>query len=402
MYEKEYIRGSILDRKGETLAWSEKAGGKRFYSTGPAASCITGYYSIIYGTSGLESRYNPVLTHSASPGKNKKGADVTLTIDKDLQTLAYEQIKDFTGSVVVLDAANGEILAMASSPTYDAGALEEKWQEYQERDGIFISNAFQNPVAPGSVFKLVTSKAVLEQHLENKKVKDRGSLKVNGQTIHNFKGIEHGTLDWEKGFIKSSNVYFMTMALKMGGQVLSDAAGDCLIGQDIPLDFTTLKSVWNMEDYEDNLVAATAFGQGNTLITPLHMAMITQSIANDGKMMKPYLVRSVVNTKGKVLEKGKASKLTRTMAPETAKKIRKVMKKAGESYGLDEIGEREYKIAAKTGTAQRGDGSNNAWLVTFAPAEDPRYVIVVNRLKTKEIGKTLAPVAEVLYEKLLN
>ena len=78
------------------------------------------------------------------------------------------------------------------------------------------------------------------------------------------------------------------------------------------------------------------------------------------------------------------------------------MKKAGESYGLKKIGEEEWQIAAKTGTAQRGDGTNNAWMVTFAPAEDPQYVIVVNRLKTKEIGKTLAPVVEELYEYLAN
>ena len=75
---------------------------------------------------------------------------------------------------------------------------------------------------------------------------------------------------------------------------------------------------------------------------------------------------------------------------------------AGESYGLKTIGEKNWKIAAKTGTAERGDGTNNAWLVTFAPADAPQYVIVVNRLKTENIGKTLAPIAEELYETLLD
>lgn len=87
---------------------------------------------------------------------------------------------------------------------------------------------------------------------------------------------------------------------------------------------------------------------------------------------------------------------------DTAEEIKEVMKEAGESYGLSEVGEQGYSIAAKTGTAERGDGTNNAWLVTFAPADDPQYIIVANRLKTTEIGKTLAPVVEDLYDTLFD
>ncbi len=402
MYEKEYVRGSILDRKGQPLAWSEEAGGKRFYGCTHAASSLTGYYSRIYGTSGLEARFNSLLSHSSSPEKKKRGADLTLTLDRDLQNLAYEQIKDYTGSVVVLDAKNGQILALASSPSYDAGKLEENWQETDQMEGVFISNAFQNPVVPGSVFKLVTSRAVLKQHLENKTVRDRGWLKVNGQTIHNYNGTEYGTLDWEEGFIKSSNVYFMSLALEMGAQALDDAAGDFLLGEDIALDFTTLHSTWDLGNREDNIVAATSFGQGNTLVTPLQMAMITQSIANGGKMMKPWMVRFVTDGRGRVKEVGKEELLKKTMEAKTAQKICQAMTEAGEAYDLKEIGEEEYRIAAKTGTAQRGDGTNNAWLVTFAPADSPRYVVVVNRLKTKKIGKSLTPVAEKIYEELFR
>ena len=324
-----------------------------------------------------------------------------LTLDKDLQNLAYEQIKDITGSVVVLDAKTGEILALASTPSYNADRVEDDWEDNKSREGVYLSNAYQNPVTPGSVFKLVTSKAILEEGLEKKTVDDQGALKVNGQTIHNYNGKAYGRLDWEKGFIKSSNVYFMSMALAMGGQVLHDAARECLLGEEIDLDFTRLKSVWDMDTADDNQLAATAFGQGNTLITPLGMAMITQSIANEGKMMKPYLIKKITNAKGEIIEEGREEVLKETMRPEIAAKIKRAMTKAGEDYDLEDIGEEDYKIAAKTGTAQRGDGKNNAWLVTFAPADDPRYVIVVNRLHTGKIGKTLAPAAEKLYEKLL-
>ena len=371
------------------------------YSDPYAFSNVVGYWSIKYGTYGVENTMNEVLTHSASREEDKKGADVSLTLDAGLQKKAYDLISDFTGSAVVLNSKTGEILALASSPSFNANALEEDWEEINKQEGVFYSNAYQNPVVPGSVFKLVTSKAILEAGIDDEKVEDEGKLVINGQTIRNYGGTAHGTLTFEEGFVKSSNVYFMDRALEMGGQALQEAADSFLIGQDIKLDFTTLTSTFNLGDYEDNVIASTAFGQGETLITPLHMAMIAQSIAGDGEMLKPYLIQSVVNGRGKTTQEGKAEVLTKTMDKKIAKRIREVMTEAGESYGLETVGD-GYEIAAKTGTAERGDGYNNAWLVTFAPADDPQYVVVLNHLKTKEIGKSLAPVAESLYQILFE
>lgn len=400
-WQREYVRGRILDREGNILAASEKPQGKRTYSDPYAFSNVVGYWSLKYGTYGVEKVMNDVLVHSDSPEEEKRGADVTLTIDGSLQKKAYDLISEYTGSAVVLNAKTGEILALVSSPSFNANALEEDWEEINSKEGVFYSNAYQNPVVPGSVFKLVTSKAILEAGIENEEVEDEGKLVINGQTIRNYGGTAHGTLTFEEGFVKSSNVYFMDRALELGGPALKEAADSFLIGQDIKLDFTTLSSTFNLDDYEENVIAATAFGQGETLITPLHMAMITQSIAADGQMAKPYLIKSVVNGKGKTTQEGKAEVLTRTMEKKIAGKIRGVMEEAGESYGLETVGD-GYSIAAKTGTAERGDGYNNAWLVTYAPADDPQYVIVLNRLKTKEIGKSLAPVAESLYEILFD
>ncbi|MCI6858104.1 MAG: hypothetical protein MR867_02260 [Eubacterium sp.] len=402
MYEKEYIRGSILDRTGKVLASSEKPGGQRQYTYSRSFSGLTGYYSKIYGTSGVEKTMNDVLNHSDSPKEMKKGADVTLTIDADLQVQAYKAIQDFTGSVVVLDAQSGEILALASSPSFDVTSVEDNWDEISQKEGVLLSNAFQNPVAPGSVFKLITSKEIIEAGIEDEKVNDKGFLKVNGQTIKNYGGNAYGKISFREGFVKSSNVYFMDRALKLGGLRLYKTGKSFLLGEEISLDFTKLKSNFDLKNYEDNIVATTAFGQGETLVTPLHMAMITQSIAGGGKMLKPYLFRSVVNAKGKTVEEGKTEELVETMDEKTAGEICDVMKKAGESYGLSLVGDEGYEIAAKTGTAERGDGTNNAWLVTFAPADEPRYVIVANHLKTEKIGKTLAPVVEELYNTLFD
>ena len=400
------MRGSILDRNGNTIAFSEKPGGKRTYSHPYAFSNLVGYWSKIYGTYGVEKTMNTDLVHSdcGAGSKEKKGADVTLTIDADLQERAYKDIEKYKGSVAVLNAKTGEILALASSPSFNVSDIddEEKWKEMNQKEGVFLSNAYQNPVAPGSVFKLITSKEIIEAGIEGEVVEDTGSLKVNGQTIRNYGGKAYGSISYREGFVKSSNVYFMNRALKLGGLRLYKAGRSFLLGQDISLDFATIRSNFDLKDYEDNVIATTAFGQGETLVTPLQMAMITQSIANDGVMLKPYLFKSVVNGKGKTTQKGKTEKLVETMDADTAQEIKEAMKEAGDSYELSRVGEQEYTIAAKTGTAERGDGTNNAWLVTFAPADNPQYVIVANRLKTTEIGKTLAPVVEDLYNTLFE
>ena len=388
VYEKEYVRGSILDRNGNTIAFSQKPGGTRTYSHPYAFSNLVGYWSKIYGTYGVEKTMNDVLVHSdcGNRDQEKRGADVTLTIDAALQEQAYKDIKKYKGSVVVMNAKTGELLALASSPTFNVTEIEEKWKEINEKEGVFFSNAYQNPVAPGSVFKLITSKEIIEAGIEKEEVEDTGSLKVNGQTIRNYGGKAYGSIAYREGFVKSSNVYFMNRALKLGGLRL----------------YKTLHSNFDLKDYEDNIVATTAFGQGETLVTPLQMAMITQSIANDGEMLKPYLFKSVVNGKGQTTAEGKSEKLVETMDTDTAQEIKEAMKAAAQSYGMSTVGEKEYSIAAKTGTAERGDGTNNAWLVTFAPADNPQYVIVANRLKTTEIGKTLAPVVEDLYNTLFD
>ena len=314
--------------------------------------------------------------------------------------MAYNQIADKTGAVVVLDAKTGEILALTSSPSFNGNKIEEEWENLVLKEGIFTSNAYQNSAVPGSVFKIVTSAAILENELENEVIYDQGYLKVDGREIKNANGASYGNISFLEGFKNSSNVYFMTMGLKMGADSLEQTMKKFLIGEEIPLDFTTLKSNLDFDDYSDNMIATTAFGQGRTLITPLHMAMIVQSIANEGNMLKPYVIDSIVNGKGNVTKEGKIEALTQTVSKEIAKEIKNAMTAAGEKYNMASInGE---IIAAKTGTAQRGDGTNNGWMVSFAPANNPEYVVCINELGTKDYGIALKEETEAIYEYLFQ
>lgn len=384
------------------MASSEEPLGKRTYTQPKAFSSLLGYWSKIYSTGGLEKTLNDKLALSECEKNGKKtGSTVKLTVDSGLQTKAYRAISDYKGSAVVLDAKTGEILALTSSPSFNANKIDENWEKLMETEGIFTSNSYQNAVIPGSVFKLITSAAIIEGQLEDEVVHDRGSLKVDGREIKNANGAVYGDLTFENGFVNSSNVYFMTQGLRLGADTLEQTMKKFLIGEEIPLDFTTLTSNRDFGDYSDNMVATTAFGQGNTLITPLHMAMIAQSIANEGIMMKPYLISSITNGKGEKTDEGKKEELTTPVSKETADKIKNAMVKAGEKYGMMTL-ENGGKIAAKTGTAQRGDGTNNAWMVSFAPADNPRYVVCMNHLESKEYGVALKEEVESIYRYLFS
>lgn len=399
---KEYVRGPILDRNGETLASSKEPLGKRTYKNPKAFASLLGYWSQIYSSAGIEKTLDLELATSECMKKVEKvGSTVTLTIDSGLQTKAYNEIADKTGSVVVLNAKTGEILALTSSPSFNNNHIEEDWETLNKTEGILTSNAFQNSVIPGSVFKVVTSAAILEEQLEEQSVYDPGYLKVDGRKISNASGAAYGTLTFEKAFRKSSNVYFMTMGLQMGADTLEDMMSRFLIGTSIELDFTTLTSNLDFADYSDNMIATTSFGQGNTLITPLHMAMILQSIANEGEMLKPYVISTITNGKGEITKAGKTEVLTKPISKEIAKRLCDVMTETGESYGMVELG-KNGKIAAKTGTAQRGDGTNNAWMISFAPADDPQYIVCINALGTKEYGISLKDETEAIYQYLYS
>ena len=301
----------------------------------------------------------------------------------------------------MLDAKTGEILALTSSPSFNGNNLEENWETLNQTEGILTSNAYQNEAIPGSIFKIITSAAILENKLEDEVVNDKGSLKVDGREISNSNGAVYGNLSLKEGFKKSSNVYFMTMGLKLGADTLEQTMSRFLIGEEIPLDFTALKSNLDFDDYSDNMIATTAFGQGKTLITPLHMAMIVQSIANEGNMLKPYVISSITNGKGEVTKEGKIEALTTTVSKDVANEIKDIMTETGEKYGMMTL-ENGGTIAAKTGTAQRGDGTNNGWMVSFAPADDPEYIVCINELGTKNYGISLKEETEAIYQYLFD
>lgn len=354
-------------------------GGKRHYSFGRAYSTLTGYFSKTYGTMGVEKAFNSQLVSSKSgAGDTKKGCDITLTTNSDLQQVSYQAISNISnGAAVVLDVQSGEILAMASTPSFIPSELEENWSELVKVDGLFLPNAYRSTFAPGSDFKIISACAVIDNNVDGETVEDEGSYTFkSGHVITNYKERAYGELDLDAAIEYSSNVYFITKALEMGGEKLEASIRKFMVGESVQLDFGNLPSSINFGDYSDEMVGSIAFGQGTTEVTPLHMAMAAQAIANDGKMLKPYLIKKIVNGSGKTEQEGQTETLATCTSRETARRVNRAMTQAARHYELPYVGN-DWELAAKTGTAETGTGSKNGWIVSFAPANDPKYAVVV-------------------------
>ena len=366
---------------------------------------MTGYFSPIYGSTGLEKTFSSELVSSKCDSKDpKKGHDITTTLDSDLQNAAYDAISNIAnGAAVVLDAQSGEILALASTPTFVPDTLEDDWAELCEINGLFLPNAYKSTFAPGSDFKIITACAVIDNGVDGTTVFDQGSYTFrNGQTITNYDSRAFGELDLDGAIKNSSNVYFITKALEMGADNLEASLRKFLLGEDIELDFTTLSSNLDFEDRRDEVVGSIAFGQGKTEVTPLYMAMAAQAIVNDGVMLKPYMIKSIDTGSGKNVSTGQTEQLTTVTSKETADEVTNAMTIAADHYGFDYIGPDGWEVAAKTGTAQTGT-STNAWIVSAALDDNtPKYVVVVMAADQSHDGIYYKDSVDSIYDALVD
>lgn len=364
-----------------------------------------------------------------------KGQSAVLTIDSDLQLAVYkallEQMSDSEdmGSAIVMDAKTGEILAMVSFPSYDFNDLDHaKAEMLEDAADLSLEPAFpvsyKNSETPGSIFKVLTAVALIDHGMEDFTV-ENSSFTVNQWTC-NAAPYNSGTLrvdlgdtiDLETALNISSNVYFARAALELGADKIRETAERFMLVENsseeedttyLELDFGNVEYNWDL-NVEQDILAQTGFGQGRTELTSVYAAMITQAVANDGKMMKPYIIKNLVDANGKTVYTGEKEVLSKATDKSTANKVSKAMRStASECCNLHGLFEEKevfdrYQIAGKTGTAENGDemGSNNAWYISFAPADNPQYVVVVNQCKTNKAGYQMMPAVANIYEYLFE
>jgi peptidoglycan glycosyltransferase len=432
-------RGEILDRNGRVLARNERDENGELYRAyaNQAISQVVGYYSRRFGSAGLERAYSAELAGLAADpladalrkfgGDPYDPQDLHLSLDYDLQRAAIRALGDQKGAVVMMDPTTGEILALASNPTYDASAIAdpstaaETFQALQDDpDNPLLPRATLGRYVPGSVFKIVTAIAALgsgaitpETTFPEQAEAGEDGLLVNGFRIREAHSLRRGqALTLGQATEISSNIFYALAGLETGGEDLVDFAGRLGFGAPLPFDLPTAASqVTNGRGddpggfVDDVELANAAYGQGETFVTPLQMALVASTVANDGVLMKPRLVTALEGKRG-TREIG-AEQVRRVISADDAKAIQRAMRRAVEG----DLGQQftsgakvpGVPTAGKSGTAELGGtGEPHSWFIGFAPVNQPRIAVAVVVEQAGRGGAVAAPIAGDLMERYLE
>lgn len=417
--EDNVLRGSITDRCGTVLAYSEEDGDsqKRIYPYASRYAHVIGYNSRTYGKTGLELKYNDMLLASdtitsisdAITGSQEKaeGANLRLTVDNSLTAKAESLMKGKNGAVVAIVPKTGEVLCLYSNPAFDPNedALTAQWDSLAEsEDSPFLGRAASGLYAPGSTFKVVTAAAAIDSGYSSYTVNDEGSYTVDGYTLKNYGGHSYGQIDLRSGFAKSSNVMFAALSVMMGEDRMRKAAEGFGVGQQIPFDITAQTSSMNYSGkMSDPELAAVGIGQGKLLMTPLNMALIASAIANNGIMMQPYLVENAAFASGRSIYSAKQGIWKTAVSPSVANQVGELMIECVQSGTGTSARISGVTVAGKTGTAQNEkEGKEHAWFIGYAPAEDPEIAICVMQEYSGVTGSSCAPIARDLIKQYLG
>lgn len=415
--EEQTVRGGIYDRNGETLAKTDTKGeNKRIYSLGASTSHFLGYTSPRYGKTGLEDIYDNYLLGMEGrqkyinyfrrlAGKPAQGYDLYLTIDGRLQQEAYNLLKGRRGAVVALDPQTGAVLALVSSPGFDPNRLNQSWEEINnDENSPLLNRATQGSYPPGSAIKIAVAAGALEHNpaLWNKTFNNPGYIEVEGRTIRDSVRT-NSQLKLEEALAFSSNVVFVQIALDMGAENFYNVLQSFYFNKSIPFDLPIKKSVFpSLSKLEPNALAESAIGQGQMLVTPFHMALITATIANDGVMMEPYVIDKVVTPGGAVVSKTAPRELARPIGPQAAKLVSQGMKAVVDWGTGTRATISGVEVAGKTGSAQNPQGISHAWFIGFAPVENPQIALAVVVENEGAGGSKAAPIAQKLFTMMLG
>ena len=437
------VRGLIEDRAGTVLASNRKdANGEpyRVYRD-PVMSPVIGYASRLFGTAGLESTYDAELTGLTSPNALSEALrkfqanpfdpqDLRLSISLDLQRAAVRGLGSSRGAVVMLDPGTGQVLALASTPTFDASKVANPTTGQaafaalqKDPSQPLFPRATQGRYVPGSVFKIVTaiaglgSGAITAQttYPQQPKAETTGLL-VSGFRVKDghHPQTDGRALDFIQATEVSCNIYYALTGLRIGGQAFADWAGRLGFGARLPFDLrTAVSQVTNGGGgfgggFKDDVeLANAAYGQAETLVTPLQMALVAATVANGGVEMRPQLVTSLTSENSGTVTTIAPQVMRDVIPADTAGIIRDAMVQAVEG-NLGKLFTTGAAIpgvvtAGKSGTAQLGGtGEPNSWFIGFAPADHPKVAIAVIVEQGGRGAQRAAPLAGQLMARYLS
>lgn len=411
------VRGSILDKDGNVLAETQVAEDKsetRVYPDGDLFAHVVGFAD--KGKAGLESVENfSLLTSNAFfierlvkefKGEKNIGDNIITTLDSNLQQAAYDALGDNKGAVVVMEASTGKILSMVSKPTFDPNTVSTDWDylNSEESGSVLLNRATQGSYAPGSTFKIITTLEFMRQNPEfsSYAYDCNGEITQDGTTIHCFDGTAHGSEDLLSSFANSCNTSFANIGLQLNKTSYANTAKQLLFNQKLPCPLLFTKSSFVIDKNSNSAeMMMTAMGQGETSVSPYHMALITAAIANGGKLMTPYLVDSVTNYSGTQVSKTMPKAYGTLMTASEASQLSIYMQAVVNQGTATALSGESYSVAGKTGTAEYSSDKekSHSWFVGFSNVENPELVIsVIVEGSDGNVGAKAVPIAKAVLD----
>jgi len=401
----------------------------RQYPQGPLYAPVTGYYSVLFGKTGIEDAENGVLAGTDDrlalrrigdilTGRDPAGGNVELTLDAAAQQAAMDglaELEGLAGAVVALDPSTGAVLALASSPTFDPNQLSSHdaaaMRAYEESltPDQTTNFATTERYPPGSIFKVIVSAAALAtgEYTPDTVVPAPQQLDLPGTTatLNNF-GDSACDPSGEQTLLEaltiSCNTAFGQLGMDLGEDAVRDMAEAFGVddqGFDMPLTVAG-STVGDIEN--DAQLAQSSIGQFNVALTPMEAAMIAAAVANDGTLMKPYLVDSVQAPDLTVIDQTDPEELSQPISADVAGQLTEMMTSVVENGSGRRAQVDGVTVAGKTGTAENGDRPDHNWFIGFAPADDPQIAVAVFvRNSGGTGGDTSAPVARSVIEAYL-
>ena len=428
-------RGSILvdgQEIAKSVPSSDDFEHQRVYTDSPMYSNLTGYFSLVYGATGLESAMGDELSGASDDqfydrvvslfsGDQPKGASVELTLDPELQKVAYNALEGHNGSIVAVDPKTGEIKAMVSRKSYDANAMSSHNTDEVVAAADQLNADPAQPLvnraiggdlyAPGSTFKLIDTVAALEsgKYTTDTTIPNPSELPLPDTTVTlpNYRQggcAARSQVNLQFALEQSCNTPFAQIAMELGQDEIRKTAENFGYGQELSIPLEVTPSVFP-EEMNQAQLALSSIGQYDVRTTPLQVAMTSAAIANDGVMMKPSLVKNVRSSDLSVIDEFKAEQLRRSTDAETAQTVTELMTSVVDNGIASGAAVPGVKVAGKTGTAETGeDGLNDSWFTGFAPADDPQLAVavVVEDVDVTTGSTVTSPSARQLFEAVLN
>lgn len=394
------VRGKIYAASGEVLAETiqdQDGNDVRSYPYKNLFSHIVGY--TYKGGSGVEQLQNYNLMHSDislsdkasydAAGERYPADDVYTTLDLALQQAASDALGDNRGAVIVTEVSTGNILCMVSKPDFDPNDIEAEWEQLgaDTDSGTLVNRVTQGLYAPGSTFKIFDAIELMDEDMAAANAfsyncigYDNNFTLEDGQPIHCYHWTAHGTVSLEKAFAKSCNCAFVNIGNSLNRDSFCTLLNNMMFGEALPYDLPSGTSSYTLTaDTTKEDVTQLSIGQGSTLMTPMHLNMITAAIANGGTVHKDQIVASVKTGTGSTLSETKPEDYRTVMTSEVAAKMREMMRDVIAEGTATKLSSRPYNPCGKTGSAEivTGESTSHAWFTGFAPEENPEIAITV-------------------------